>query len=319
MGEFRDFVLLADHRLVPIWREIAPSQPIDLLTRADAAERCIIFDAGEETGPIRERLQKERPPGSVLSFFTEYYPSVCAKTFAPGRMAGELGPGITMFQTPRTGSHLMQGMIANVGDFGPPDEWIRPPVIEAVRQGVLGFVDHLIRCALHQRAFCRYWSVSIVLPFLAEMWQWISCEERGRFGEFVHQGHSFLLSRRDRTAQTWSQIRATYSGRFHSFSHNDVNQDIDEALLPPEKFWLWLIINKANFERLEQLARTITRDAGIELETIYYEELLTQSISEDLHRRVWDRCIRQAPIGWMPIALRSSSSPGARTRRSSHG
>ncbi len=153
MGEFRDFVLLADSALASVWREIAPNQPIDLLDRIDVPEKCIIFDVGKAAVQLRERLQRERPPGTALSFLTEYYPSVCAKTFAAGRMADEPGPGVIMFQTPRTGSHLMQGMIANLGEFGAPDEWIRPPVMEAVRLGALGLVDHLVRCARHQRAF----------------------------------------------------------------------------------------------------------------------------------------------------------------------
>ncbi len=68
-------------------------------------------------------------------------------------------------------------------------------------------------------------------------------------------------------------------------SPHDVNTAIDEALLPPEKFWLWITVNTRNFETFEQLAREITRNDGKVLAEICYEELLERPIAEEVHRR----------------------------------
>jgi hypothetical protein len=285
MGKYHDFVMIADAELATVWREIAPNQPVDQLNRAIVAENCIIFDVSDEAIQLYNTLKAQRPPGSVLSFLMEYYPSICAKTFAAGKMADEMGSGVIMFQTPRTGSHLMQGMIGSLGDFAAPDEWIRPPGMAAIRLGLLGLVDHLVRCARHQRAFHKYWSASIVLPFLVEMWPQVAHEEQDRFGAFVRESHPFLLTRRDRVAQTWSQIRAHYSGRFHVTSSSDVNRGIDPTLLPPEKFWLWIIANRNNFDIFENWARKIVLKSGKELAVICYEELASRPIPDDVHKR----------------------------------
>ncbi len=296
-GGFEEHVLLAPAELVSAWREIAPDQPIEPLERADAAERCIVFDVGGDATAALLRLRQQRPAGSAISFLTEYYPSVCAETFTPGRMADSLGRGLIMFQTPRTGSHLMQGMIAGTGDFGTAEEWIRPPLLQAVRLGLLSLVDHLIRCARHQQASHKYWAASIVLPFLDEVWHAISAEERQRFVEFLASAHAFLLTRRDRVAQTWSQIRATQSGRFHIYSPDDVNKDVAEALLPPEKFWLWVLYNEDYWRRLEAFAQSLVRQAGGTLPVVAYEDLLERPIAEEIHRQVfgpmYDRAVHQ--------------------------
>ena len=287
MGEFQHHVLLVPAELLAVWRDIAPNQPIEPLDHADAIDNCIVFDVGADAVAVLLRLRDQFGPDRAISFLTEYYPSASARTFMPGRMAESVGRGLIMFQTPRTGSHLMQGMIAATGDFAIADEWIRPPLVAAVRLGLLNLVDHLIRCARYQQAVHKYWAASIVLPFLDELWWQMPPEERQRFIAFLGSAHAFLLTRRDRFAQTWSQIRATQSGRFHIYSADDANKDASDALRPPEKFWLWALQNREIFARLEAFAQRIVRESGTTLPVIAYEELLDPPIAEDVHRRAF--------------------------------
>jgi hypothetical protein len=287
MGEFHEHVLLVPADLVEAWREIAPNQPVEPLEHADTTNKCIVFDIGDEAAATLLRLRQQRPSGDAISFLTEYYPSVCAGTFTPGQSAETLGPGLIMFQTPRTGSHLMQGMIADLDGFATADEWIRPPLTQAIRLGALNLVDHLIRCARYQQAVHKYWTASIVLPFLQELWYAMPPDERRRLLDFLGSAHAFLLTRRDRVAQTWSQIRATHTGRFHIYSQDDVNRGVSQALQPPEKFWLWCLYNQEQFARLEDFASSLMQQAGGTLPVVAYEELLQDTIAEDTHLRVF--------------------------------
>ena len=285
-GDFEQHVLLVPNELVPAWRQTAPRQLILPLSKYASVDRSIVFDVSPNATAVLRWLRQQRSPGSALSFFTEYYPSVCAGTFAPGQMATARGPGLIMFQTPRTGSHHMKGMIANVGDFGVANAWIRPPLLEAVRLGVVSLVDHLDRCARHQLAARPRWAASIVLPFLEAAWESISADERQRFVEFVGSAHPFLLTRRDRVAQTWSLLRAGHSGRYHINSADQANDGVADALRPPEKYWLWTLFNHHYFARLETFAQSIVEQSGGTLPVVAYEELLEQPLSEAVHERV---------------------------------
>ena len=286
LGPFRDYVLVVDPGLLALWQRIAPNQAMEPPGQIGTARKRIIFDVGDACVSLLEQQKSLSEPRASLSFLSEYYPSVCAKTFAAGEMSDHLGSGLVMFQTPRTGSHLLQGMIAQLGDFGAPEEWVRPPVIKAVQLGILSLVDHMYRCARHQRAFHKYWATSLVLPFLAEIWGHLSDHEQGRLLSFVEHSHPFLLTRRDRIAQTWSQIRAYHTGRFHAFVQKDVNEQAEVALLPVEKFWLWVILNRRHFDRLESFARSIAAKSNKNLSEVAYEELQERPLTEALHGKV---------------------------------
>src|SRR5262245_5201916 len=92
MGEFRDHVLLAPAALVATWCEIAPNQPVEPLEHADATDRCIVFDVDVDAAAALLRLRHQHGTDRAISFLTEYYPSVCAQTLAPGCVAESLGP-----------------------------------------------------------------------------------------------------------------------------------------------------------------------------------------------------------------------------------
>jgi LPS sulfotransferase NodH len=321
-GDIRQHVLLAPNDLIPTWHAIAPDQPVESIDRADEIEKCIVFDVDDDATATLLRLRQQRPEGSAISFLTEYYPSACAETLAPGRMADSLGHGLIMFQTPRTGSHLMQSMIRSTGDFGIADEWIRPPLLHAVRLGLVSLVDHLICCARHQQLVHKYWATSIVLPFLEEIWRELQPDEHLRFIDFVRSAHTFLLTRRDRVAQTWSQIRAVQSGRFHIYSQAEVNKNVGDALQPPEKFWVWLLHNEDTWARMEAFADTIVRQAGGTLPVVAYEELRERPISKDVHDRVfgplYDQSAHQLDPDTSPFVRQSGAEDAemiARLRR----
>ena len=75
---------------MPIWREVAPRIPVRSIDQAAPSNKCLVFDA--DSGSIAQYRQwREDCSRIVLSFFTEYYPSVCARTFAPGTLGKSIG------------------------------------------------------------------------------------------------------------------------------------------------------------------------------------------------------------------------------------
>ena len=309
-GEFQSHVLLAPAELVPVWREIAPAQPVEPLDCAATTPKCIVFDLGEAAGATLARLKRGRPSGAAISFFTEYYPSVCAATYAPGHVASSLGRGVVMLQTPRVGGRLMKDMIGELADFAAPEEWVRPPLMQAIRLGVVGLVDHLTRCALHQQAVHRYWAGCIVLPFLDELWHRMASDERQRLLDFLGSAHTFLLTRRDRVAHTWSQIKAEHDARYQSYSREERGGGTNQ-LQPVEKFWLWCMHNQEHLPRQERFAQLLLRQAGRTLPVVAHEELRQRPISEDVHRRILGPLYKRGTHKLNPDGSSCANSPDA--------
>jgi hypothetical protein len=271
-GNWNDCTLCVDAELLPLWKEIAPNTPVAPFGPRKPAGTCIVFDAGEEAITLR-RCWAKTDPKEVLSFFHDYYPATCARTFQPGVVAEQIGQGLVMFQTPRTGSHFMQGMLSQLKEFGVAAEWIRPPLIEAHALGIVSVAEHLRQCARHQRAFHAYWAASIVLPFLETLMDKMSPDDRADTVDFLSRGHLFLTMRKSRTAQTWSQIRAKHSGVFHIKTADRANSELDSSMQPVEKFWFWNLLSGFKINVLESLARNIAAQVGKQVAEVPYEEM----------------------------------------------
>jgi hypothetical protein len=285
-GNWTDCTLCVDAQLVALWQEVAPKTPVSPLTTLKPPGICIVFDADDESAALYNRWVGDDPT-QVFSFFADYYPSVCARTFQPGVVGEQIGQGLVMFQTPRSGSHFMQGMLSQLKDFGIAAEWIRPPLIEAHALELVSVAGHLQRCARHQRAFHTYWAASIVLPFLETLMEKMNPQDVVEMIDFFSRGHMFMTMRKGRTAQTWSLIRASRSGVFHIESGEKGNAELDESLQPIEKFWFWNLINGEKIRDSESLARSFAVKVGKRVAEVPYEEMLNPVFLQRLESQVF--------------------------------
>ena len=294
-GNFQDYVLLADVEHASEWLRIAPHQPFSTFSEDDRLRPCIVFAVD---GPSRSHLAAIRaadPKRIVYDFFEEYLPALMARTFDPSRHVPlkDIGTGIVIFHTPRTGGHFLMSMMAACHDFGETEEWVRPPVVTAVKLGILNFVDHLKRCASYQRANSKHWSNKMDIPFLADIWVSETDTQKKAFLSFLGLGHAFLLSRVNKLAQIWSTIKAVNNGVFFELNSDELPIDSiielssEPSIIDLASYWFWTTITIEKIRLWENMAISLAKDAGLQLETVLYEELLEEPINSEIHQRVF--------------------------------
>lgn len=290
-GNFQDHVILANEDLVAAWRRIASNQPVSSFEDDDGLRPCIVFAVDDHSRLRLLALRDSHPNRITFDFFEQYLPSLMARTFTPSRWVppDQIGTGIVIFHTPRTGSHFLMSMVASCGDFGETEEWIRPAVVTAVRLNIVGLVEHMQRCAGYQRAFSEHWSLKIEIPFLFDMWSFLDKTERKRFQTLISTSHSFLLSRNNATAQILSTIRAVSTGQFVKTSSASV-ESISTHILTDgsvDRYWFWNAFARDQIKDWEEFVRYSFSSHNQNIKTVYYEDLMQNNISEDVQLKVF--------------------------------
>jgi hypothetical protein len=287
VGPIEDFCLLVPEFLVESWRKVAPLQRVDSLDRAPDYSHVIVFEANDHAQALLAALQTERPPGTAIGFYSEYYPGILTSVSGPLKVTSEpIGRGLVMLHTPRTGSHYIQGMITSLGIFGKMEDWTRPPVIEAVKLGIVNIAEHFYRCARYQRSGAAHWSTRIEIPFLRSIWPLLPSSQQIELRSFLRDSHCFLLTRRDRAAQTWSTIKAVASSEWMVTHPQSNPRPATDIPVPVDQLWFWLFSNVETIQANERFASVLTGIGISEVTTVAYEDVSVAQIPEAIQHDV---------------------------------
>lgn len=213
----------------------------------------------------------------TISFFRSHYPAILTRLFdTSARVASneeiDLSQGLVLFHSPRTGSHYLQSMISAVDGFAATEEWIRPPIIFACRFGITDLYSHLRSCIARQLPYARHWSFTVDCRSLQRQWMSLSPRDQRRILALMSCAHRFVLTRRDRVAQAWSDIKAISTGVFFH-SSQDQSTPVQMAPTHPERYWFWARLLIRQNSESEQWLHSLLTANHLEAPIVTYEEI----------------------------------------------
>ena len=257
----------------PLAAAFPAERVLPLESAACPEDRGIVFETS------REDFVHSEPPAACISFFRDHYPAIVTRRFdpAPRRASPEevdLSEGLILFHTPRTGSHYLQSIIAAVDGFGPTEEWIRPPIVLACQLGITELYTHLQNCIALLLPYVRQWSLTIECRALQQQWKRLSEQDRRRILALMSRAHRFILTRQDRVAQAWSDVKAISTGVFFE-TVEDQGKHATTAIADWDHHWFWVgLLIRQNIGAETWLSGMLA-EHGLPTPIVAYEDILT--------------------------------------------
>jgi hypothetical protein len=280
-GGLQNFCVVVPEEAVDVLTAIWPHYLIATVANCPKDAKNVLVIPNDRDHSLVDAVQRALPGTNVIDFFYDFYPGALATHFLTVRiMEGEFpSRGLLMFASPRSGTHYVGELLGGTGIVGPPREYLRPLLLDALKQGLVKISSHLLRCALASAQHLRHWSMQLPVIYIKDVWRLLDEGDQWFLLTWMAAQESFTLARRDRTAQGMSVRRADYYGHYH------IRKSIDYSILPkatrapPDTlrwmYWINRFIHEKRSE--EKWIADILATVGRIVPTYYYEDFIERA------------------------------------------